>query len=76
MIIANNRDILNAYQLYVQDGTKLTLASDFIHILRLESKGLRTSEGNETEEESSHDSHKIKRSLSIKIPARNIQKVP
>lgn len=76
MILSNNEDILNAYQLYLKEGTKLTLASDLLNLLRLQSNTILNLEDNEIEEEGSNDSHRVKRALSVKIPARNIQKVP
>lgn len=42
LILAGSKEVMNVYEKYLQEGTELTLSSDLLHILRLESTQLLT----------------------------------
>ena len=38
MILDDNEEMLHVYENYLRNGTELTLSSDLLHLVRLESK--------------------------------------
>lgn len=79
MIIMNNQQISKAYEEYVKNGTQLTLKNDLFRIYKSESMVyciLGELEKVEGLSDRSKKSKSFKANMSIKVPPKNIQKVP
>lgn len=78
MILADNEDVMTAYQEYITNGTELTLSSALIRLVHQESILFANIEDSESDGGESRSSSKRNRKNSIKIviPKRNIQKMP
>lgn len=80
LIIQNNSQITAAYEAYLKSGTELTLKNDLFRIYKIESNDmvklgdLEKSEG--LSDRSRKSNRMLKGSIKIKVPPKNIQKVP